>query len=735
MTHTENLLKTIILLQHLAELHKTDDVDLYYIDLFCGAGGTSTGVEQAKVGSGALAKVIACVNHDKNAIASHMANHPYALHFTEDMRTLDLLPIVNLVKKVRFKNPNAKIVIWASLECTNFSKAKGGQARDADSRTLAEHLFRYIEAINPDLIQIENVEEFMSWGDLDENGKPVSRDKGRLYLRWIDKVQYGYLPCSGCNQKRHEELYYTFRNGNLLDKVYDFDHRILNAADFGAYTSRKRFFGQFAKSSLPIVWPEPTHCKEGSTDLFGQLEKWKAVKDVLDLDDEGISIFSRKKPLSEKTLERIYAGLIKFVAGGKDKWMLKYNSVNGHTGKHNPPGVDEPCPTVACQNRLGLVQAHFLSKFYSGNPDNKNHSIEKPAGVITTIDHHSLVSANFLTKYYSGDPERMITNIESPSPVIRTKDGISLISSKFLAAYYGNGDNVSRIDKPCPTVPTKDRFNYVNPRFLCSYNFNDAGKDIDLPCPTLLTKDRLSLVSPFFMNYYSGGGQHSDVNDPAPAILANPKQRLVTCQFVDQQFGQSKPAGTDRPLGAVTANPKYNLVSCHPWMMNTNFGNVGSQIEEPAPVITANRKWHYLMNPQFASPGSSINDPCFTLIARMDKRPPHVVNPKTVFNLDEVPDFVKMDEAGNVFIEIYETDSPMIRKIKEFMAIYQILDILMRMLKIPELLRIMGFPEGYKLIGTQAEKKKFIGNAVEVGMARALCAALGQKLLELKQVA
>ena len=236
------------------------------------------------------------------------------------------------------------------------------------------------------------------------------------------------------------------------------------------------------------------------------------------------------------------------------------------------------------------------------------------------------------------------------------------------------------------------------------------------------------------MNYYSGGGQHSDINHPAPAILANPEQRLVSCQFMDQQFGQSKPVGTDRPLGAITANPKYNLVSCRPWVMNTDFNNVGSGVNEPAPVITANRKWHYLMNPQFASSGSSIDNPCFTLIARMDKRPPHLVSPKTVSNLDAVPDFVKMDDAGNIYIEIYETDIPIIVKIKEFMAMYQIVDIMMRMLKIPELKRIMGFPENYKLIGTQAEQKKYIGNAVEVGMAKALCEALARKLIELKSL-
>ncbi len=260
---------------------------LLYIDLFCGAGGTSTGVEKARLENEQCAKVIACVNHDKNAIASHAANHPDALHFTEDIRTLNLSPLVYHLQKCRAEYPEALIVLWASLECTNFSKAKGGQPRDADSRTLAEHLFRYIEAINPDYIQIENVEEFMSWGDLDEYGKPISRDKGKSYLRWLDNVRsYGYK----------------------------FEHKILNSADYGAYTSRKRFFGIFAKGSLPIVFPEQTHSKKPDP----KLKNWKAVREVLDFDDEGKSIFGRKTPLVDSSLLRIYAGLIKFVAGGKD---------------------------------------------------------------------------------------------------------------------------------------------------------------------------------------------------------------------------------------------------------------------------------------------------------------------------------------------------------------------------------------------------------------------------------
>ena len=572
----------------LCSLEGLSDIELFVIDLFCGAGGLSEGVEEARLNGNRCAKVVCCVNHDKNAILSHDANIPDALHFIEDIRTLELSPINTIVERIRELYPDSMIMLHASLECTNFSKAKGGQPRDADSRTLAEHLFRYIDVIDPVYIQIENVEEFMSWGDMDENGKPISMDKGRLYQKWVRNVKkYGY----------------------------NFEHRILNAADFGAYTTRKRFFGIFAKKSLPIVFPEPTHCKGGRQDMFSRLEKWKPVKDVLDFSDEGTTIF-REKPLAEKTLERIYNGLIKFVAGGKDAFLVKYNSMN-RTGKYNAPGIDEPCPVVTTQNRLGVAQVCFLSKQFSGHPESKNVSVEEPAGTITCRDHHA-----------------------------------------FVSAHYGNGFNRS-VNEPSATVTTKDRLSLVTPRFIA--------------------------------NEYSGGGQHTSIDNICPAILTNPKQKLITCK---------------------------------PWIMNTSFSNIGSNIEEPAQTITANRKWHYLMNPQFNSAGSSVDNPCFTLIARMDKMPPYLV----------------ATESGQIAIEIYDNDSPMTVKIKEFMSLYGIVDIKMRMLRIPELKRIMGFPEDYVLVGTQADQKKFIGNAVEVTQAKknaeALCAKLRDlRLKKLKEVA
>ena len=131
-----------------------DNIKLLYIDLFCGAGGTSTGVELATFHGCKCAKVIACINHDTNAIQSHSANHPEALHFKEDIRTLFLSPLIEHTERLRLIHPNAYLILWASLECTNFSKAKGGMARNADSRTLAEHMSRVLcEALYKKLIQ------------------------------------------------------------------------------------------------------------------------------------------------------------------------------------------------------------------------------------------------------------------------------------------------------------------------------------------------------------------------------------------------------------------------------------------------------------------------------------------------------------------------------------------------------------------------------------------------------
>ena len=591
-------------------MKNNEDIRLLYIDLFCGAGGTSTGVENAVINGKKIAKVIACVNHDKNAIASHKANHPEAIHYTEDIRTLDLGPMTKHIALARRTYPEAKVVLWASLECTNFSRAKGGMSRDADSRTLAEHLFRYVEALNPDIIQIENVDEFQTWGPLIEKRKAdgtvvmtkKSSGKGKDRKTWEEPAM---LP-----DPEHKGEYYHRWVEEMCSYGYRFESRILNSADYGAYTSRRRFFGMFAKRGIDIVFPQPTHARDGGDDLFGgQMKPWLPVRDVLDLNDEGQSIFDRKKPLVDATLKRIHAGLIKFVAGGKENFLIKWNGMKD--GTYIAPDMEDPCPTVTTQNRIGIGSARFLSKAYSGDPEGKQTSIDFPAGTITTRDHH-----------------------------------------QFITAYYGKG----------------------------------GAHSVEGPAPTVTTKDRLAMV------------------------------------FLDNQYGTGVPTSVEKPCGTITGNPKQSVVKVkNPWVMNTSFNNIGSSVDAPAQVVTANRKWQYLVNPQFSCPGNSVDAPCPTVIARQDKMPLQIASVST--KTEHMPSFIKREGESLVYIA-YDTDSPVLREIKQFMFTFGIVDISMRMLRIDELKLIQGFPKDYVLVGTQEEQKKYLGNAVVTIMAKVWCEAI-----------
>lgn len=399
---------------------------LKFIDLFCGAGGVTTGIERAKINNQKIANVIACVNHDPLAIASHLENHPGTFHFTEDIRTLDLNPLVKLIK--RKLNQNDILCLWASIECQEYSRAKGGLPKNADSRTLANHLFRYIDELNPSYIMIENVEEFMSWGALDENGKPIYKLEGHDYVKWIN---------------------------NIKSRGYAYDWRILNSADFGAYTSRKRYFGVFAKTGLPIYFPAQTHSKDEKKTFFGEIKKWKPVKDVLDFNDSGESIFKRKKSLSENTLKRIYAGLTRYI--GKTNFILKYNSKKNKTSEkefnNTVSGIDYPLPTISTQVRMQLVRTEFLNK-YHGNGNNIL-SIEQPCSTLSTKDRIAKVSIeHFIQKTYSGESNHQ--NINSPIGSILTVDKHALVSAFLMNPQFNS--NGASLEKPCFTlIATMDK--------------------------------------------------------------------------------------------------------------------------------------------------------------------------------------------------------------------------------------------------------------------------------------
>jgi DNA (cytosine-5)-methyltransferase 1 len=409
--------------------------------------------------------------------------------------------------------------------------------------------------------------------------------------------------------------------------------------------------------------------------MHGDLQKWKAVKEVLDFNDEGESIFIRAKPLSDKTLERIYAGLLKYVAKGDTSFISKY-----YSGK--PAGkvdsINLPSATVTTFGNSSLVQTVGFTA----------QSVDQPAGTITTVDHHSLVKAAFIQQRNTGEPESKIVDVDGPARTLTATGGNQdLVQANFIVKYNSRGKdgsyNPPSTEEPAPVISTQNRLYLAQLQFLTAYYGNgNNNSSIDSPAPTLVTKDRIAIVDTHFIDKHYG---------------SNPQNQSV-----------------EQPAGTIVTNDKHRLVSCEPFIMPTNFDNKPVSIEQPAPTITANRKHHYLVNPSHGGHCTSTDQPCPVIIARQDKAPLYVVQA----------------ESGLVAVAVYDGDTEIMVRIKQFMAIYGIVDIKMRMLRVKELLSIQGFPIGYKLEGNQADQKKFIGNSVVPLVVKKWTEALGSRLIE-----
>lgn len=349
-----------------------------------GGGGASVGIEMA------LGRhVDIAINHDPDAILMHKTNHPNTLHLTEDIFKVDLQKYV--------KGQHVALM-WASPDCTSHSKAKGGKPREKGLRILPWAVFKHAKAILPDVIIMENVEEIQQWGPLDKEGHPIPERKGEDYKKFITAMKsLGYI----------------------------FDSRELVAADYGAPTTRKRWYAIFRRDGKEIVWPEPTHSKTGTDG-----EKWLECGDYIDWTDFGKSIFDRPKPLAEATMKRIANGYIKYVVNNPHPYIVK-----------NKDAV------------AFLIQYHGEQKV----GDSRGQLLTEPIKTIDTSNRYGLVTA-FITKFYKSGIGQ---GCDEPLHTITTSPGHFGLISAFLIKYYGTGCG-QELSGPLGTITTKDRFGLVN---------------------------------------------------------------------------------------------------------------------------------------------------------------------------------------------------------------------------------------------------------------------------------
>lgn len=364
------------------------------VDNFAGGGGASEGIEQA-IGR----PVDIAINHDEKAIEMHKVNHPNTKHYIEDVWDVD---------PIEATKGQPVGLAWFSPDCKHFSKAKGGKPVDKNIRGLAWVAVKWAKLVKPRIIILENVEEFRTWGPLikDEQGNsyPDPDKKGQTFDLFIKALE---------------------RQG------YNVQFRELRACDYGTPTTRKRFFMIARCDGKPIVWPEPTHGDpEGIEVRCGLLKPWRTVAECIDWSIPCPSIFDRKKPLAEKTLERIARGIQKFVIEAENPYVLDDKAMflqhyYGQQGEETRgSGLNEPVATIPTANRFGLVTAFISRQFKTG----VGHELDKPLATTTTVNKSNLITA-FLLKYYGTEGWQ---GLDYPLHTITTKDRFGLITIKGI---------------------------------------------------------------------------------------------------------------------------------------------------------------------------------------------------------------------------------------------------------------------------------------------------------------
>lgn len=506
--------------------------------LFAGSGGSCSGIEEAYCAAGLDQGVDLAVNHDPDAIACHEANHPLTEHLQCDVFEVDPETVEGPIG-----------MLWGSPDCTDFSKAKGGKPiRTTQRRSLAWVLIHWAFVKQPDVIMLENVEEFEQWDLLDDEGRPLRG--GATFDIWVNCLRY---------------------------LGYRVEWRRLRACDYGTPTTRNRLFVIARRDGKPIVWPKPTHGPKGSG-----LKPYVPASDCIDFTRPMCSIFATpdeakrwaqahglptpKRPLATNTERRIAAGIRKHVLEAAEPFIvsianygrgmqarsarepLSTVTANPKGGHHalvaptlvqvgygerqgqRPRALDirQPLGTVVGGGCKHALVAAFLSKNYTGVV---GQPLDKPIGTITSVDHHSLCAVHI---------EKMKGTARHGQPVNQPLDTVQAggnhyaLVAAFLAKYYGADQHGQPISDPLHTLPTVERFGLVTVAID-----GETWAIVDI-LMRMLTPRELALCQGFRPDYVIDRGadgrvlsKRTQVRLIGNSVCRHPARALVTANVVD----------------------------------------------------------------------------------------------------------------------------------------------------------------------------------------------------------
>lgn len=522
-------------------------------DLFCGAGGASTGLVRAVTALGLDLDLLA-INHWPTAIRTHELNHPGVRHLCASLEHV----------KPREHVPGGRLhLLLAGPECTHHSQARGGKPINDQSRATAWCIPKWASDLYIDTIIIENVPEFRTWGPLGADDRPLKSKKGETYQAYL---------------------------GVLRSLGYKIEERIVNCADYGDATTRQRLFLICHRGKRRIQFPQATHAKVA---VAGR-RKWKAAREVIDWTLTGQSIFNRKKPLERATVERIMAGLDRF--GGeplKPFLVVLRNHMDGksidgplptitaganHIGLaepflvtaggpigqgRNPNSVNDPLPTILAENKRAVVQPVVMHTTHGG----RAHEVDKPLPTVTGAHRGELgVIEPFVLSQASGGAPRPVGE---PIPTL-CADGAHSLVQPFMVPMYGERPTQTprthSVEEPVPTIPASGdgKFGVVQP-FIVPQFTNPAVASVDKPLGTLTTTSRgVALVQPVIIDALGAGDgdarRGKPVDEPLGTVSGSNRFGVADASFLQSYYGTLNISSVDQPVPTVTTKERFALV-------------------------------------------------------------------------------------------------------------------------------------------------------------------------------
>jgi len=473
------------------------------VDLFAGGGGATMGQEMATD-----IPVDIAINHNPDAISMHKRNHPSAEHYITDV--YEVCP--RMATRGRPVDH-----LHASPECTHHSLAAGGQARSTTSRSLSWVIVKWAGQVSPNMITMENVTQILQWGPLiakrcSNTGRVIRRDLTVAAVGERVPVQDQYLVP---DPKRRGRTWRRFES-ELRAMGYDLMNGKLKACDFGAATTRERLFMIARRDDKPLRWPQPTHFKHPTK---GQLP-YRTAASCIDWSIPCPSIFLTKeegraagvkRPLVNKTMERLRKGARRYVLEHKDPFIVSVN--------------------------------------HGGSDLSRCHSVQDPAKTITGAHGFALVTpqlAPFITEHANGSSQRNMP----PDDPLRTvcsgvKGGHFAVAVAYVAQHNG-GYNVTpghHPTQPLTAITTTGSQQQIVTAHLSTLRRHCVGRGMDELVPSItagaehhaLVEYTLSpeveagalRVASFLMGYY-GSDNVYDLRDPAATITTRDRLALVT---------------------------------------------------------------------------------------------------------------------------------------------------------------------------------------------------------------